>query len=168
MAQYGRPISDVSKSNVSLSTGSVAYALLDETTASDTDYVKSEDNEGTCSFEVALTNTLKDPVNSARHYLKIRIKYQNSGDIDDATVTLKQGATVIGSWTCDNASGRIGSYVTFTKTLTTSQANAITDYTALSVHVAFKSIMTENSFVSWIEFECPDGPDSGLEFGIVF
>jgi hypothetical protein len=165
MAQYGRPISDVSKSNVTLSTGSVAYALLDETTASDTDYVKSEDNEGHCSFEVALTSTLHDPVNSARHYLRIRMKFE-AGSIYAATVSLKQGATTIASWSIDENSE--AGYVTSTKTLTASQANAITDYTALSVHVAFGSELNYNTFVSWIEFECPDGPDSGLEFGIVF
>lgn len=165
MAQYGRPISDVSKANLNYSSGTTVYTLLDETPYNDSDWVQSQDSK-TGTFEVALTNTIGDPRSSSGHYVRYRLYYQNNLT-STYTVTLKQGTTTIASW-----SGTVSpdeTWVGFEQTLTGAQADAITDYTALRIYVSIKSVSTANAYCSWVEFECPDAPPpAGLEMGMMF
>jgi hypothetical protein len=119
-AQYARPTSDVSSGTWTASSGSDLYAMLDETAASDADYITTT---GASTCEVAL-NTLSDPSSSTGHIVRYRISASSGG----ITVRLRQGTTTIATWTHASAPT---SLTTYEQTLTGGEADSITDYSAL-------------------------------------
>lgn len=121
-AQYARPTSDVSAGTWTASTGSDLYAMLDETTANDADYISTV-NASIC--EVAL-GSLTDPASSTGHVVRYRIAADSGGII----VRLRQGTTTIASWTHNPAPS---SLTTYAQTLTGGEADSITDYSALKL-----------------------------------
>jgi len=124
MAQFLRPASDTSAGAWLPSTGSTLYGTIDESSASDADYDYTESES---TFEVALS-TGTDPSLSTGHI----VRYRAAGnDVLDLIVTLKQGATPIAQWTEPAASS---TFTDYSHTLSGGEADAITDYTALSLH----------------------------------
>jgi len=121
-AQFARPTSDASAGTWTASTGSDLYAMIDETVASDTDYISTV-NASTC--EVALS-TLSDPASSSGHIVRYRLSAEAGG----VTVRLRQGTTTIASWTHSPAPA---SLTTYAQTLSGGEADSITDYTALKL-----------------------------------
>lgn len=121
-AQFARPTSDASPGTWTASTGSDLYAMIDETVASDADYISTV-NASTC--EVALS-TLSDPASSSGHIVRYRLSAEAGGVI----VRLRQGTTTIASWTHSPAPA---SLTTYAQTLTGGEADSITDYTALKL-----------------------------------
>ena len=121
-AQFARPTSDASAGTWTASTGSDLYAMIDETAASDTDYISTV-NASTC--EVAL-GSLSDPASSSGHIVRYRLSAEAGGVI----VRLRQGTTTIASWTHSPAPA---SLTTYTQTLSGGEADSITDYTALKL-----------------------------------
>ena len=121
-AQFARPTADSSTGTWTASTGSDLFAMLDETTADDGDYIITS---GTSTCEVALTS-LSDPASSADHIVRYRISATSGG----ITVRLRQGTTTIATWTHATAPT---SLTTYTQTLTGGEADSITDYTALKL-----------------------------------
>ena len=121
-AQYARPTSDVSAGTWTASTGSDLFAMLDETAADDGDYITST-TASTC--EVAL-GSLSDPALSTGHIVRYRISATGGG----ITVRLREGTTTIASWTHDPAPA---SLTTYSQTLSSGEADSITDYTALKL-----------------------------------
>jgi len=121
-AQFARPTSDASPGTWTASTGSDLYAMIDETVASDTDYISTV-NASTC--EVAL-GSLSDPASSSGHIVRYRLSAEAGG----VTVRLRQGTTTIASWTHSPAPA---SLTTYAQTLSGGEADSITDYTALKL-----------------------------------
>lgn len=119
-AQYARPVSDVSAGGWTASTGSDLFAMLDEAAADDGDYITTT-SASTC--EVAL-GSLSDPAVSTGHI----VRYQLSADAGGITVRLRQGTTTIATWTHAPAPASLTLYE---QTLSSGEANSITDYTAL-------------------------------------
>ena len=119
-AQYARPTSDVSTGIWTASSGSDLFAMLDETTASDADYITTS---GTSTCEVALTS-LSDPASSTGHIVRYRISATAGG----ITVRLRQGTTTIATWTHATAPT---SLTTYEQTLSSGEADSITDYSTL-------------------------------------
>lgn len=132
VSAYARPISDVSAGSWTDQSGGTTnlYSVIDETSYSDADYVKSSDlTSGTDVLEVALTS-LTDPVSSTGHIVRYRYRAQGAAAATmDLVVSLRQGAsTTIATWTHTD----IGtSYVDAVQTLSSGEANSITDYTDL-------------------------------------
>ena len=121
-AQYARPTSDVSAGTWTASTGSDLYAMLDETSANDSDYITTT-SASTC--EVAL-DSLTDPAVSTGHIVRYRISATGGGII----VRLREGSTTIASWTHNPAPG---SLTTYAQTLSGGEADSITSYAALKL-----------------------------------
>ena len=119
-AQYARPTSDASAGTWTASSGSDLYAMLDETTANDADYITTV-SASTC--EVAL-GSITDPAVSTGHI----VRYRLSADAGGITVRLRQGTTTIATWTHAPAPASLTLYE---QTLSSGEANSITDYTAL-------------------------------------
>lgn len=121
-AQYARPVSDVSAGGWTASTGSDLFAMLDEASANDADYITST----TASIcEVALGG-LTDPAVSTGHIVRYRISATAGGII----VRLREGSTTIASWTHAPAPG---SLTTYAQTLSGGEADSITNYAALKL-----------------------------------
>ena len=113
------------------------FASIDETSANDADYVSSEASPNSDVYVCRLSD-VTDPVSSADHILRYRYrKFDAGAPQQDLTVQLRQGytnegspGTLIDEWTHTNISS---SFTTATQTLGTTEADSITDYTALYV-----------------------------------
>lgn len=158
MAQFGRPISNITTTNF---TG--GYAEIDESSASDTDFAYGADNS-VATLEVALTSTLSDPGSSSGHTFRYRVAKSDGGVIDgggnsvDITAHLYQGTTLIAS---DTTRTTTGTWTQYELTLSGAQADAITDYTDLRLRFVTTSSGgppndRRGGAVSWAELEIPD------------
>lgn len=116
------PSADLSAGGWTPSSGSDLYAMLDETTASDADYIVSS-TASSCEISIAVGS---DPAVSTGHILRYRL-LSGSGSI---AVALKQGSTTIASWGPHTLTG---SAQDFAQTLSGGQADSITDYSDLRV-----------------------------------
>ena len=121
-AQLLAPVSDVSAGSWAPSSGSDLYAMVDETAYGDTDYIYAA-SATTCTLALASGS---DPSSSSGHILRYRL-LAGSGTV---AVTLKQGTTTIASWGPHTLTGAAQD---FAQTLTSGEADSITDYSALRV-----------------------------------
>ena len=158
MTQYGRPDSDIVVNGWLPSSGSLLYPMLDEAVPADTDYIQRRTSSNdTCT--IGLSN-VTDPETGSGHTVRIRARRDN-GTIDyTLNIELLQESTVIASW----IETFPDSWTTFTNTLTESQANSITDYTALRLRPTVTNTSgfgTAYAQISWAEFECPDLATTG-------
>lgn len=116
------PIADLSVSGWTPSSGTDLYAMLDEGTASDADYIVSS-TASSCEMRVA---TGTDPAVSTGHILRYRL-LDGTGAV---AVALKQGSTTIASWGPHTLTGVAQD---FEQTLSGGEADSITDYSDLRV-----------------------------------
>ena len=163
MAKY-RPDVDIAHTHTDISGAATRYGCVNEATASDSEYVKSDDSQTDSYFHVGLPD-VTDPHSHGTHTLSVRNKVETEA-VTAIAVTLKTGSTDIATWNLTKST----SWATQVLTLTAANIDALiaAAYADLSVYVKFESDGTLNSFVSWIEFETPDYPDTGIELGIVF
>jgi len=105
------------------------YQAIDEVTASDTDYVKSETEPSSSTFEVSLSNPAETVDDTKDHTISYRYAKNDATSTINLTVSLRLGAsTEIASWTHND----IGTTVTQAdQTLSGAQVTAITGYTDL-------------------------------------
>ena len=128
--QVSRPVSDVSSDGAvgvpAPGGGSGIYARL---AANDDLNYASVGDDGFVQVGMA---ALVDPNSGAGHTVEYRACYAAGASSGNAVVTLKQGSTTIATWT----QAVTNSFATYTHTITSGEANAITDYAALRVTVA--------------------------------
>lgn len=133
MAQFARPDADTDRGAWTTHTGGTTnlWDTINETVASDSDYVQSSASPADPDILKVTLSNVTDPTSSTGHI--VRYRYQNAvsgGDAIDLTVRLMQGAVEIASWAhADVANG----WSDAAQTLSGGQADAITDYTALSL-----------------------------------
>jgi len=163
MAKY-RPDADIASTHTEISGAATRYGCVNEATASDSEYVKSSDSQTDSYFHVGLPD-VTDPHSHGTHTLSVRNKVESLA-VGPFAVTLKTGSTDVATWYLTKST----SWATQVLTLTAANIDALiaAAYADLSVYVKFASLFSDNSFVSWIEFETPDYPDTGIELGIVF
>lgn len=113
--------------------GTSLAAAIDETTASDTDYIQSEISPVNSGCRVKLAAG-EDPLSSTGHILHWRAGKDAGGNQIDMTVKLYQGGgnslgagTLIASFTRNN----VGAFTTYDETLSGAQADSITNYADL-------------------------------------
>jgi len=138
MAQFGRPSADTYNSDgwTDQAGGSTTiYTTIDETVASDTDYIKSASAPSNDPYVTKLS-TLEDPVSSSGHTVRFRYcKSAAGGATIGLVVQLRQGyvdegtpGTLIATTTVAD----IGeTWTNGTISLSAGEADAITDYTDL-------------------------------------
>lgn len=153
MSQFLRPTSDVSNNGWTYSTGTTAYVLLDETTASDSDYMAGTTTNK--SLMLGLSGT-SQPYASGDGTLRVRAK---------RTTTSPTLAVQL-----FNASGgAVGSSLGITAG-TSFATSTFTIAAADLPNVARIQLYGKNVQVSWVELETPDvAPITcGLEMGMMF
>jgi hypothetical protein len=127
--QTARPVSDVTVTNaVGVPTpgaGSGVYATL---AANDDAHYAELSNTGVVNVSFA---SLLDPLSGSGHTISYRAWYAGGATSGSQTVEVLQGTTVIASWTDTLTS----TPAPFSHTLTSGQANAITDYSALRARI---------------------------------
>jgi hypothetical protein len=128
--QTARPVSDVDVTNtVGVPTPGVGSGVYGNLAANaDTSYAEISN---TGDVEVAFSSLI-DPLSATGHTLNYRAEYAGGATSGTLTVTLKQGTTTIASWTDTLTSA----FQVFSHTLTSTQANAITDYSQLRARFA--------------------------------
>lgn len=118
-----RPSADITVGSWAPSTGTSLFAVLDESSPDDGDYVSIT---GTGTFEIQLTVGV-DPTASYGHTVRYRIQGDGAKTF---TVRLIQGTTIIST----DPTVRVppaGSWTTYEWTLTAGEANAISNYADL-------------------------------------
>jgi len=125
-AQFLRPISDVSNSGWTPSSGSDLFAMIGETVRNDSTYISATAPGALC--EVLLGTSTGDPLSSINHLPRIVMSAGSGGII----VRLKQGATLIKAWTYASLTGTDTLYE---PTLTSGEIDSITDYTDLRLQL---------------------------------
>ena len=184
MAQFARPNEDEVNSGGTdawaATSGSDLYAMIDETSFSDSDYISTSDSGSTATYKVHLSS-VTDPVSSSGHILRYRLKWADSSgmgvDQPDVHVKLMQDQSsgsagagacsqVVWSKSHTSSSNTLGtSFSTEVVTLSTSQADAIfgwdasnTGYSSLCFQITRAASFGagETVYLSWAEFEVPD------------
>lgn len=156
MAQFFRPIQDISVTSI---TGN--YTTIDESVASDTDFLYSANGIST-TYECLLTS-LNAPSLKTGHLFRYRISRTNngvlntSGTASSVVTSLYQGTTLIASDTSKTA----GAWTSYTFTLSEAQAQTITDYSDLRLRFAItggggSTANKRGLGISWAELETPN------------
>ena len=138
MAQFGRPEADTYRDTAWTEDDGTTDALfgeIDESSASDTDYIKTS-VAPTSDVYVTRLSDVEDPISSSGHVVRYRYaKSAAGGAAVDLTVQLRQGyvdegtmGTLIAEWTHTDISD---TFTTQNQTLAGAEADSITDYTAL-------------------------------------
>jgi hypothetical protein len=156
MAQFLRPSSDVTTTNWTRNSGSSAFwTYINEVTADAGDYVQTQTQSA--SLEVGLS-TVDVPVNRDDHIVRLQAWVLGSNPAERHTVLLLQGATTIAT-VANNAVITRNTPTTLSYTLTTNQANSITDYSNLRLRFTAGTLGSGETYrVSWAEMEVPDAP----------
>ena len=158
MTQYARPDSDVSNAGSwDLSTGSDIYALIDESSTDDSDYVSVGDPSD-AAFIVALSN-VTDPSSAADHKVYYRASDDSNGD-GALTVVLLESTTARATSVNE---GMTDSAAEYTFTLTTGEANSISNYNNLRLSFSATDEMAMGLTVTVTQawFQCPDDGGGG-------
>jgi len=121
------PTSDITTAGWTTTGAASPFAALDETTASDADYVSASTPNGSV-LEVRFA-AATDPASSSGHQVRYRLRATGSHSV---RVSLMQGATERAFWTHTNLTA---DFQTITQTLTTAQADSLTDYSDLRLRV---------------------------------
>lgn len=156
MAQFARPDGDVTN------TGTNGFGAIDESSASDADFWFGDNNVAE-ELEVSLSN-VTDPNSSSGHIVRFRIGKTNAGVLDGGgnavTVTcrLMQGTTQIAT---SGAITATGTWTTSSFTLSSAEADAITNYNDLRLEFVTSSsggspANRRGGAVSWAELEVPN------------
>jgi hypothetical protein len=123
--QTARPVSDVTVTNaVGVPTPGAGSGVYADLAVNDDAHYAELSTTGVVNVAFA---SLLDPLSGSSHTLSYRAWYAGGATSGSQTAEVLQGSTVIASWT-DTLTG---SPQAFTHTLTSTQANAISDYSAL-------------------------------------
>jgi hypothetical protein len=131
MAQFGRPEADIT------AWASGTFADIDESVASDAEYVSSDTAPSNDPAYYRLSD-MEDPVSSTGHIIRYRYRKNAAGGAQiDLTVQLRQDyvnegspGTLIEEWTHTDISE---TFTTAAQTLGATEADSITDYTTLGL-----------------------------------
>ncbi len=156
MVQIARPDSDISAGlwePQGSSAESTLWESLDEVTPDDgVTYIEALNGENT-TCEIGLSN-LTDPVGNVGHIVRFKMQGTGSGQGERLNVALFDGATQIAILI--NQTSR-AAWAEKTFTLTTTEADNITDYTDLRLKFITTNLgATEDMWCTWAEFEVPD------------
>lgn len=164
--QYARPDTDVTSvgtwaDQAGATTG--LWQAIDETVPASADYVQAAAPASGDLYECSLTDVI-DPALSSGHVVRYR-HYKSpdaAGKQIDATVELRQGATVIASWAHTNL-GALGADTDrpTAQELTAAQADAITSYPDLRLRFLPVSVgggQARDYRVDFAELEVPYAP----------
>jgi hypothetical protein len=162
MAQFARPDADTSAGNWTASSGSDLYAMLDETTASDSDYITVTDDMMSSAEACTLSlSSVTDPSDHTSTSVVVRAYTDSFSQSVTLNVHLKDGSTSIKS---ENFTPNT-SYSNHTMSLSTTQAASISSYANLTLILTATDGfgMGSETRISHAYFTCPDASLADLE-----
>lgn len=154
MAQFARPDADTSAGNWTASSGSDLYAMLDESSASDSDYITVTDNFGSAEACTLSLSSVTDPADHTSTSVVVRAYTDSYSESVTLNVHLKDGSTSIKSENFTPST----SYSNHTMSLSTTQAASISSYANLTLILTATDGMGMGSEtrISHAYFTCPD------------
>ena len=154
MAQFARPDADTSVGNWTASSGSDRYAMIDESSASDSDYITVTDSSGSAEAITLSLSSVTDPADHTSTSVVVRSYTDSFSESVTLNVHLKDGSTSIKS---ENFSPTT-SYSNHTMSLSTSQAASISSYANLTLILTATDGfgMGSETRISHAYFTCPD------------
>ena len=156
--QFARPDSDITVGGWTITP---LFQKLDEVTRSDADFITSpiDPSSPTNDVEIGLSG-VTDPATGTGHTLRYTFRFSGAGSGVTLTVQLRQGATIIASF--DEGSITNTAFIQRDRTLTTAQADSITDYNDLRIRYLPGTVDEDEEMEwSWCEFEVPGAPLAG-------
>jgi len=160
MAQFARPDADVSTGNWSASSGSALYAMIDESSASDSDYISVTDSDGSAESCTVGLSSVTDPDDTSSHSVVVRAYTDSFYSSVTVNVALKAGSTTIKSQNFTPST----SFSNFTMSLSSSEAGSIgsSGYGDLSLVITATDsmMMMSETRVSQAYFSCPAAPEN--------
>lgn len=131
--QHAAPVADTTVGAWTTDGGGATnlFAALDEATASDTDFARSELTPSGSAARFKF-GALTDPAVSTGHVLRYRVgKDLTGGNTMDLTIKLQQGPGPTYTDIATFARNGVDALTTYTETLTGTQADSISDYSEL-------------------------------------
>jgi len=160
MAQFARPDADTSVGNWSASSGTNRYAMIDESSTDDSDYISVTDNFGSSEAITFSLSSVTDPASGSTHSVVVRASEDMGMGAVTLNVNLKDGGTSIKNQDF-NPGSSAGNH---TMTLSTAQANNISSsgYGDLTLVLTATdgSGMGTTTTVYQAYFTCPDASAS--------
>ena len=163
MTQYARPDADRTDGAWlnSSSNNTNLYSYVDGASAG-SDYIQSIDSSASADTVILDLSSVTDPENAANHtvFYRASVAAGMMGGTPDLTIALFQGGSQIATKT---DSGVTTSFSDDNLNLSTSEANAITDYGDLRIkftRAAGGGAGGETATVSWCFFSCDDAAAS--------
>tara|TARA_R110000824_G_scaffold391156_1_gene588754 strand:- start:246 stop:788 length:543 start_codon:yes stop_codon:yes gene_type:complete len=159
MAQYGRPTGDKADdgnwSSTDESEGSpIFFSAIDESSASDSDYITGDGSSGDAEVDLELTNGLSDPGVTTGHKLIYRYNTDAGSSSATLTVSLMEGSTVRMQESLDVTG--VGSYTTRTYA-PTNTTGTISSYDNVFLRIAFTDDdMMDSVYISQAYLEIPN------------
>lgn len=129
-AQYGRPDADLSVSRWAPSSGTDLFAMVDEATRDDGDYIQITNPVAGEYVEFSLSDVL-DPSSSSGH--RTRIALQAVGASTTFDLSLRQGTSALDSW---NVTVAAGATTLDVHDFSGAVADSITNYADVRVRIA--------------------------------
>ena len=164
MAQTARPDADISDGDWVNQSGNNTnlFASIDESTASDSDYIVATDSGMGMGSDIVTIIGLEDmdePDGNASHTIKYRATEDSGMSAMSLKVELLEGSTSRKSVTNSSLGG---SFTTYTINLSEAEAGNISDYTNLRLRFTANDGMGMGNSckVSWAEFSAPDAAAS--------
>ena len=159
MAQFARPDADTSAGNWTASSGSDLYAMLDESSASDSDYITVTDSSGSAEACTLSLSSVTDPADHTSTSVVVRAYTDSYSGSVSLNVHLKDGSTSIKSENFTPST----SYSNHTMSLSTTQAASISSYANLTLILTATDGfgMGSETRISHAYFTCPDA-SSGI------
>lgn len=161
MAQFARPDADLSTGNWSPNSGSSLYAVINETSPADVDYISVTDNYfGTaesCSVDLS---SVTDPDSTTAHTVLVRAYTDSYSGSVTLSVALGTSSRTIRTASFTPTTN----FLNYSMTLSTSEASSLSaaDYADLRIQITAADSMGMGSEtrVSWVYFTCPTAPVS--------
>lgn len=155
MSQFARPDADVTTGNWSASSGSALYAMIDEATASDSDYISVYDSDGSAESCTVGLSSVDDPDDTSSHSVVVRAYTDSFYSSVTLNVALKAGSTTIKNQNFTPTT----SFSNFTMSLNATEAGNIgtSGYGDLSLVITSTDSMgmMSETRVSQAYFTCP-------------
>ena len=156
MAQFARPDADVSTGNWSASSGSALYAMIDESSASDSDDISVTDSDGSAEACTVGLSSVTDPDDTSSHSVVVRAYTDSFYSSVTLNVALKAGSTTIKNQDFTPST----SFSNFTMSLSATEAGNIgsSGYGNLSLVITATDsmMMMSETRVSQAYFTCPE------------
>lgn len=146
-----KPVSDVTNTGWTQSTGGTIFGTVDEDNPSDSDYFFTNTAGATMRMGLTASGIVNPQANAvAGYYIKVRAQASSLGQGFSATV--REGSNVRATFQQTNISG---SATTYSYSFTQAEINAVSDWNGLTIEIVALGATTGMQ-VMWVQVQTPE------------